>query len=225
LTYFYVSLIKLIHPSFPSIMKTIIHITIVLLTITSIGRAQDKLPLQVEILLKKLTEWETNEKATFDKNVQAKRSLVVVALKAQLKKTTQAGDLKTANLIQAKIDELGVTGSKTAGLGDKPMSKSAAKKATEEKFVEMEWRDISGLYQFMKRGKMIKTFVSGGLKGKSEEFEWEAIDENIVDSVSKNGAVIHLTLTSDNAGLVKVFHSTGKVVLDGKFTLVPIPKK
>lgn len=227
LTYLYNFPIRLIHPAFPLIMKTITHvtITIVLLAITSIGQAQEKLPMQAEILLQKLAEWEANEKALFDKNVQAKRSQVAVSLKVYLKKATQAGDLKTANLIQAKIDELGVTASKTAAIGEKPMSKTAAKKATEDKFVGMEWKTDDFVHQFLKRGQMVRSIVSGAQKGNTDEYEWEVIDENKVDAKNKNGAVMHFTLKSDNSGLVKFIHSSGRVLLDDTFTLVPITKK
>lgn len=64
------------------------------------------LPLDTQILLRKLIDWEAGEKSSLDKRVQTKSSEVAIALKAHLKKATQAGDLKTANLIQAKIDEL-----------------------------------------------------------------------------------------------------------------------
>lgn len=100
-------------------MKTIIPITLLLLASSLMSQAQGRLPLKVEILLAKLNEWETNEKATFDKNVQAKRGEVAVALKTYLKETTQSGDLKTANLIQAKINELSSTATKTMAKGNK----------------------------------------------------------------------------------------------------------
>lgn len=94
-------------------MKTILCTTALLIGLVSLGNSQDKLPRQAEFLLEKLEEWKAKEIAEFDKNVQAKRGQVAVALKSHLKKATQAGDLKTANLIQAKIDELSKKASET----------------------------------------------------------------------------------------------------------------
>lgn len=87
-------------------MKATIYITATVLALTSLGHSQDKLPLNTQILLQKLVEWEAEEIASYEKNVQKKREQVVLTLKSHLKRATQSGDLKTANLIQAEIDKL-----------------------------------------------------------------------------------------------------------------------
>jgi len=87
-------------------MKTTICITAAVLALTSMGHSKDKLPLNTEILLQKLVEWEAEEIASYEKNVQQKRKQVAVTLKSHLKRATQSGNLKTANLIQTEIDKL-----------------------------------------------------------------------------------------------------------------------
>jgi len=214
-------------PKIFPVMKTKINIVAALLTMTSISQGQDKLPRETEIALQKLTEWETKEKATLDKSVQAKRRQVAGALKAHLKRATQAGDLKTANLIQARIDELSTAASLTAVIGEKPMSKTAAKtamkKATEEKFIGMELRGSVSSMQFGKRGKLSKIFFGGPEKGQTQDWKWEVIEENKVE-VTFGTAVFHYTLTSDTAGAVK-YMANGKLVREEGFKLTPIASK
>ena len=130
-------------------MKTIVCTTALLIGLVSLGNSQDKLPRQTESLLEKLEEWKAKEIAEFDKNVQAKRRQVAVALKSHLKKATQAGDLKTANLIQAEIDELtsSATGAITAKI-PKIKNKPRTEIEIKELLIGRKWKHHEGNKSF-----------------------------------------------------------------------------
>jgi len=209
-------------------MKHVSALALALLMITSSGQAQDRLPLKVEILLAKLTEWKANEKAVFDKNVQTKQQQVAVALKAHLKIATQAGDLKTANLIQAKIDELspkaGSTGS-TVAIGEKPMSKTAAKKALEERIIGMTWVGGFFITHFEKRGKAIVSYTTGNKKGDVDAWEWEIVDEKSFTVEEKSGGVFHMTFTGLSTGNTVYINAGQTKETKRTFELKPTPSK
>lgn len=87
-------------------MKTlsIILIAGLLLPLGGLAAEPDKgFPVESAVLLKKLADWEKNEKALLDAKVREKRATVAKLLETHLKTATKAGNLKAANLVQAAI--------------------------------------------------------------------------------------------------------------------------
>ncbi|NOX98581.1 MAG: hypothetical protein GXP30_02440 [Verrucomicrobia bacterium] len=150
-------------------MKMVILITLTILTLTSTGRPEDRLPLQTEILLQKLTEWEDQEKSALTKRVQIKRNEVALLLKQHLKKATTSGDLKTANLIQSKINIL----TPQVAVTDKKPAKPT-RKDIKSQIVGHKWK-LSGAAQYIVEVEFLSNgnVVAVGRDEKTFEHKWE----------------------------------------------------
>lgn len=85
----------------------IILIAGLLLPVGGLAAEPDKdFPAESTVLLKKLADWEKNEKDLLEAKIREKRISVVKILESHLKNATKAGNLKAANLLQAKIEAL-----------------------------------------------------------------------------------------------------------------------